>query len=140
MPVCRAVRYGFESRYSRLFVTYMVIEYYKIFLDVLIIFIVAFALFGLSYVLVLRSYDVEKLSTYECGFDPFEDSRNVFEVRFYLVALLFAMFDLEISFLFPWSVSVSTVDGFGVVSMLVFYGILSVGFLYEWMKGALDWE
>jgi len=118
----------------------MVIEYYKIFLDVLVIFIVAFALFGLSYALILRSYDVEKISTYECGFDPFEDSRNVFEVRFYLVALLFAMFDLEISFLFPWAVSASMVDGFGFISMLVFYGILTIGFLYEWMKGALDWE
>jgi NADH-quinone oxidoreductase subunit A len=118
----------------------MVIEYYKIFLDILVIFIVALTLFGLSYALVLRSYDVEKISTYECGFDPFEDSRSVFEVRFYLVALLFAMFDLEISFLFPWSVSVSLVDGLGVISLLVFYGILTVGFLYEWMKGALDWE
>lgn len=118
----------------------MAVEYYKILIDIFVIFVVSVILFGLSYFLILKQYDVEKVSTYECGFDPFSDSREVFEVRFYLVAILFTIFDLEIMFLFPWSVSLFCLDYFGLVAMFLFLFILIVGFLYEWMKGALDWE
>ena len=84
--------------------------------------------------------DDEKLSPYECGFEPFEDSRAKFDVRYYLVAILFIIFDLEIAFLFPWAVSLDTVGGFGLISMGIFLAILVVGFIYEWRKGALEWD
>ena len=84
--------------------------------------------------------DAEKLSPYECGFEAFEDARMKFDVRYYLVAILFILFDLEIAFLFPWAVVLEELGMFGFVSMVIFLGILVVGFVYEWMKGALDWE
>jgi NADH-quinone oxidoreductase subunit A len=84
--------------------------------------------------------DSEKLSAYECGFEPFEDARRKFDVRFYLVAILFIIFDLEVAFLFPWAVSLGSIGVFGWASMMVFLGVLTVGFIYEWNKGALEWE
>jgi NADH-quinone oxidoreductase subunit A len=84
--------------------------------------------------------DSEKLSPYECGFEAFEDARMKFDVRYYLVAILFILFDLEIAFLFPWAVVLEEIGMFGFVSMVIFLGILVVGFIYEWMKGALEWE
>lgn len=84
--------------------------------------------------------DAEKLSPYECGFEAFEDARMKFDVRYYLIAILFILFDLEIAFLFPWAIVLNEIGVFGLVSMLVFLGILVVGFIYEWMKGALEWE
>ena len=84
--------------------------------------------------------DDEKLSPYECGFEAFDDSRMKFDVRYYLVAILFILFDLEIAFLFPWAVALKDIGLFGFVSMMIFLGILVVGFVYEWMTGALDWE
>ena len=84
--------------------------------------------------------DPEKLSAYECGFEPFSNSRMEFDVRFYLVAILFIIFDLEIAFLFPWAISLGKIGLFGFVSMMIFLGILTIGFIYEWKKGALDWE
>jgi len=82
----------------------------------------------------------EKLSPYECGFEPFEDSRMKFDVRYYLVAILFIIFDLEIAFLFPWAVSLDAIGLFGIVAMAVFLLVLVVGFIYEWKKGALEWD
>jgi NADH-quinone oxidoreductase subunit A len=84
--------------------------------------------------------DSEKLSPYECGFEAFEDSRMKFDVRYYLVAILFIIFDLEIAFLFPWAVSLDTVGRFGIAAMGIFLAILVVGFIYEWKKGALEWD
>lgn len=84
--------------------------------------------------------DSEKLSPYECGFDAFEDARMKFDVRYYLVAILFILFDLEIAFLFPWAVVLNEIGLFGFIAMLVFLGILIVGFIYEWKKGALEWD
>ena len=84
--------------------------------------------------------DDEKLSPYECGFEAFEDSRMKFDVRYYLVAILFIIFDLEIAFLFPWAVSLGTVGGFGSIAMVIFLTVLVVGFIYEWKKGALEWD
>jgi NADH-quinone oxidoreductase subunit A len=102
---------------------------------------------GLATVIVLASLvvarqnpDSEKLSPYECGFEPFQDARNKFDVRFYLVAILFIIFDLEVAFLFPWAVSLGQLGMFGFWSMMVFLGVLTIGFIYEWKKGALEWE
>jgi NADH-quinone oxidoreductase subunit A len=84
--------------------------------------------------------DSEKNSSYECGFEPFDDSRSKFDVRFYLVAILFIIFDLEVAFLFPWAVALSDIGVFGFWSMMIFLGVLTVGFIYEWRQGALEWE
>ena len=84
--------------------------------------------------------DPEKLSPYECGFDAFDDARSRFDVRFYLVSLLFIIFDLEVAFLFPWAISLGDIGMPGFWSMVIFLGVLTVGFIYEWRKGALDWE
>ena len=84
--------------------------------------------------------DEEKLSPYECGFDPFDDARSKFDIRFYLVAILFIIFDLEIAFLFPWAISLGAIGPLGFWSMMIFLAILTIGFIYEWKKGALEWE
>jgi len=94
----------------------------------------------LNYLLSPKNSDPEKLSAYECGFEPFDDSRMEFDVRFYLVAILFIIFDLEIAFLFPWAISLGKIGIFGFISMMIFLFILTIGFIYEWKKGALDWE
>ena len=91
-------------------------------------------------VLAVKNPDPEKVSTYECGFNAFDDSRMKFDVRFYLVAILFIIFDLEIAFLFPWAVSLGNIGALGFYSMMFFLFILTVGFIYEWRNGALDWE
>ena len=95
---------------------------------------------GASFLLGKQDPDPEKNSAYECGFPAFEDARSKFDVRFYLVAILFIIFDLEVAFLFPWAISLSENGLFGFWSMVVFLSILTVGFIYEWKKGALDWE
>ena len=93
-----------------------------------------------SLVLARQNPDTEKLSAYECGFPAFEDARIKFDVRFYLVAILFIIFDLEVAFLFPWAVALGDVGTLGFFSMVVFLGVLTIGFVYEWKKGALEWE
>ncbi|MCC7305610.1 MAG: NADH-quinone oxidoreductase subunit A [Alphaproteobacteria bacterium] len=114
------------------------------YLPILIFLIIAF---GMSAIMVVASLlvgkhnpDPEKLSAYECGFDAFSDARHKFDVRFYLVSLLFIIFDLEIAFLFPWAVTLGKIGLFGFWSMMIFLGVLTIGFIYEWKKGALDWE
>jgi NADH-quinone oxidoreductase subunit A len=93
-----------------------------------------------SFVIARQRPDTEKLSPYECGFEPFEDTRGRFDVRYYLVAILFIIFDLEVAFLFPWAVSLGNIGMFGFWSMMFFLAILTIGFVYEWKKGALEWE
>ena len=95
---------------------------------------------GLTRLLGIHRPDSEKLSPYECGFEAFEDARMKFDVRYYLIAILFILFDLEIAFLFPWAVVLQEIGLFGFLAMMVFLAILVVGFIYEWMKGALEWE
>lgn len=102
--------------------------------------VLACAMVCASLVIGKNKPDAEKLSAYECGFDAFDDARNKFDVRFYLVAILFIIFDLEVAFLFPWAVSLGEIGMFGFWSMVVFLGVLTVGLIYEWNKGALDWE
>ncbi len=118
------------------------------YLPVLIFLIIAAALAGLLLLLGtgLGRYfarfhgDRDKLSPYECGFEPFEDTRMRFDVRYYLVAILFIVFDLEIAFLFPWAVALTKIGLFGLIAMGIFLAILTVGFVYEWKKGALEWD
>jgi NADH-quinone oxidoreductase subunit A len=93
-----------------------------------------------SRLLGVHKPDTEKLSPYECGFEAFEDARMKFDVRYYLVAILFILFDLEIAFLFPWAIVLQEIGLFGLIAMFIFLAILVVGFVYEWMKGALEWE
>lgn len=105
----------------------------------LVSFLISSLLIGLSEVLSISVESAEKVSTYECGFNPFNDSLRKFDVQFYLVAILFIIFDLEISFLFPWSVSLNSLYFFGFWAMSLFLFILTLGFVYEWKKGVLDW-
>ena len=114
------------------------------YLPILIFLIIAggfaFVTLAASFLVGKQNPDTAKNSAYECGFPAFEDARNKFDVRFYLVAILFIIFDLEVAFLFPWAISLGEIGLFGFWSMVVFLGILTVGFIYEWKKGALDWE
>ena len=93
-----------------------------------------------AFVIAIRNPDVEKVSAYECGFNAFDDARMKFDVRFYLVAILFIIFDLEVAFLFPWAISFGEIGFFGYLSMMIFLFVLTVGFVYEWKKGALEWD
>ncbi|MCW8848076.1 MAG: NADH-quinone oxidoreductase subunit A [Sedimenticola sp.] len=102
--------------------------------------IVGVVMVSLGFVLGTRRPDDEKLSPYECGFEAFEDARMKFDVRYYLVAILFIIFDLEIAFLFPWAIVLDKIGMVGFVAMTIFLGVLVVGFIYEWKKGALEWE
>jgi len=111
----------------------------------IIIFLIIAMLISIGFILINflsspSNPDPEKLSAYECGFDAFDDSRMEFDVRFYLVAILFIIFDLEIAFLFPWAISLGKIGVFGFWSMMIFLAVLTIGFIYEWKKGALEWE
>ena len=122
----------------------MLSDFLKDYLSIILFLIIALGLsvafIAINFVLSPKKPDPEKLSAYECGFEPFDDSRMEFDVRFYLVAILFIIFDLEIAFLFPWAISLGNIGLLGFCSMMVFLFILTVGFIYEWKKGALDWE
>jgi NADH-quinone oxidoreductase subunit A len=118
----------------------MLAEYFPILLFILVGIGVGIAPMVLGKLLAPNRPDPEKLSPYECGFEAFEDARMKFDVRYYLVAILFILFDLEIAFLFPWAVVLNEIGLAGFLSMMLFLVILTVGFVYEWMKGALEWE
>jgi len=115
-------------------------DYFPILVFLAIAAGLAVAMIAASFVVARQRPDSEKLSPYECGFEPFEDARIRFDVRYYLVAILFIIFDLEVAFLFPWAVSLRDIGVFGFGSMVVFLGVLTIGFVYEWNKGALQWE
>jgi len=102
--------------------------------------VIGLALLAAPFIVAIKNPDPEKLSAYECGFDAFDDARMQFDVRFYLVAILFIIFDLEVAFLFPWAVAFGDLGWFGFWSMMVFLGVLTIGFIYEWRKGALEWD
>jgi len=118
----------------------MLAEYFPILLFILVGLLVGVGPVVLGSLLGPHRPDPEKLSPYECGFEAFEDARMKFDVRYYLVAILFILFDLEIAFLFPWAVVINDIGLAGFLAMMLFLGILVVGFIYEWMKGALEWE
>ena len=115
-------------------------NYFSILIFLFISLFLSAGFIVLNFILSPSKPDPEKLSAYECGFEPFSDSRIEFDIRFYLVAILFIIFDLEIAFLFPWAVSLGNIGTIGFTSMMIFLFILTVGFIYEWKKGALDWE
>ena len=122
----------------------MIAEFLKDYFSIILFLIIALGLsigfIVVNFVFSPKNPDPEKLSAYECGFEAFDDSRMEFDVRFYLVAILFIIFDLEIAFLFPWAISLGKIGMFGFVSMMIFLSILTIGFIYEWKKGALDWD
>ena len=115
-------------------------EYFPILLFIAVGLAVGVAPMVLGRLLGPHRPDPEKLSPYECGFEAFEDARMKFDVRYYLVAILFILFDLEIAFLFPWATVINDIGAFGFLSMMLFLAVLTVGFIYEWRKGALEWE
>jgi NADH-quinone oxidoreductase subunit A len=115
-------------------------EYFPILVFLAIASAISIAMVAASMIVARQRPNTEKLSPYECGFDPFGDARVRFDVRYYLVAILFIIFDLEVAFLFPWAVSLGDIGMFGFWSMIVFLAVLTVGFIYEWKKGALEWE
>ena len=122
----------------------MLSDFLQDYLPIIIFLVIALGLSCafviINFILSPRKPDPEKLSAYECGFEAFDDARGRFDVRFYLVAILFIIFDLEVAFLFPWAISLGSIGVFGFWSMMIFLLILTIGFIYEWKKGALEWE
>jgi NADH-quinone oxidoreductase subunit A len=122
------------------FVSDLVRDYFPLVVFIGISLVIGLVLLIAPFIVAYRKPDPEKLSAYECGFNSFDDARMKFDVRFYLVAILFIVFDLEVAFLFPWAVAFGDLGLFGFWSMMVFLGVLTLGFIYEWRKGALDWD
>ena len=130
----------YSTRATLIQCCHMLQEYFPVLVFLGVAMTIGVALLALGFLIGSGSKDDEKLSPYECGFEAFDDTRAKFDVRYYLVAILFIIFDLEIAFLFPWAVSLDTVGRFGIIAMALFLGILVVGFIYEWKKGALEWD
>ncbi|WP_455474837.1 NADH-quinone oxidoreductase subunit A [Bartonella sp. B30(2025)] len=120
--------------------SHLLSSYLPIFIFIIVSAVIAGVLLIMPYAVAYRSPDPEKLSAYECGFNSFDDARMKFDVRFYLVSILFIIFDLEVAFLFPWAVSFNSIGMFGFWSMIMFLALLTIGFIYEWKKGALEWD
>jgi len=118
----------------------LLIQYLPILLFIAIAGVIGVALIAIPFLIAPSDPDPEKLSAYECGFNAFGDARMKFDVRFYLVSILFIIFDLEVAFLFPWAITLRATGAFAFWSMMLFLGVLTVGFIYEWKKGALEWE
>ena len=121
-------------------VNQLLIQYLPLVVFMGVALVIGLALMVAPFLVAVRNPDPEKVSAYECGFQAFEDTRTKFDVRYYLVAILFIIFDLEIAFLFPWAVALDRIGGFGILSMAVFLAVLVIGFVYEWRKGALEWD
>ena len=118
----------------------LLLSYLPIVIFIGVALVIGLALLAAPFLVAYKQPDSEKLSAYECGFAAFDDARMKFDVRFYLVAILFIIFDLEVAFLFPWAVAFKSVGWFGFWSVMAFLGVLTVGFIYEWRKGALEWD
>jgi NADH-quinone oxidoreductase subunit A len=118
----------------------LLIEYLPLVVFMGVALVIGLALMVAPFLLAVRNPDPEKVSAYECGFNAFDDARMKFDIRFYLVSILFIIFDLEVAFLFPWAVAFKEAGVFGFWSMMVFLGVLTIGFVYEWRKGALEWD
>jgi len=119
---------------------YYLANYFPIIIFLAVAFVLSSVMVGMAYLVGKQNPDKEKNSAYECGFEAFDDARRRFDVRFYLVAILFIIFDLEVAFLFPWAITLKETGAFGFWSMFSFLAVLTVGFIYEWKKGALEWE
>ncbi len=120
--------------------TNLLVEYLPLVIFIGVSLAIGLALLVAPFIVAYRKPDAEKLSAYECGFNAFDDARMKFDVRFYLVAILFIIFDLEVAFLFPWAITFGGLGWFGFWSMMIFLAVLTVGFIYEWKKGALEWD
>ena len=118
----------------------LLVSYLPIVIFMAVALVIGIALIAAPFVIAVSNPDPEKLSAYECGFNAFDDARMKFDVRFYLVSILFIIFDLEVAFLFPWAVSFGGIGWLGFWSMMIFLGVLTIGFIYEWKKGALEWD
>ncbi|QDZ02874.1 NAD(P)H-quinone oxidoreductase subunit 3 [Nitratireductor mangrovi] len=118
----------------------LLVSYLPIVIFIGVALAIGVALIVAPFIVAYRNPDPEKLSAYECGFNAFDDARMKFDIRFYLVAILFIIFDLEVAFLFPWAVSFAEIGWLGFWSMMIFLGVLTIGFIYEWKKGALEWD
>jgi NADH:ubiquinone oxidoreductase subunit 3 (subunit A) len=118
----------------------MINEYTSTLIYMILSLLICILLLVASYILAVQQVDPEKMSAYECGFNPFSDARHKFDVRFYLVGILFIIFDLEVMFLFPWALIFNKIGEFGYFTMFIFLLILTLGFIYEWKRGALDWQ
>jgi NADH-quinone oxidoreductase subunit A len=118
----------------------LLLDYLPLAIFIAVALLIGVVLLIVPFIVAYQSPDPEKLSAYECGFNAFDDARMKFDVRFYLVAILFIIFDLEVSFLFPWAIAFKQVGVYGFWSMMLFLGVLTVGFIYEWKKGALEWD
>jgi NADH-quinone oxidoreductase subunit A len=120
--------------------TNLLADYLPLVIFIGVSLLIGVALLAAPFIVAYSRPDTEKLSAYECGFNAFDDARMKFDVRFYLVAILFIIFDLEVAFLFPWAITFGNLGWFGFISMMIFLGVLTVGFIYEWKKGALEWD
>jgi NADH-quinone oxidoreductase subunit A len=118
----------------------LVTDYLPLVIFMALAFVIGGALLVAPFIVAYKSPDAEKLSAYECGFNAFDDARMRFDIRYYLVSLLFIIFDLEVAFLFPWAVAFKQIGAVGFWSVIVFLGVLTIGFVYEWKKGALEWD
>ena len=118
----------------------LITDYLPLVVFIALALLIGGALLIAPFIVAYKNPDAEKLSAYECGFNPFDDARMKFDVRFYLVAILFIIFDLEVSFLFPWAVAFGHLGVYGFWSMMLFLAVLTIGFIYEWKKGALEWD
>jgi NADH-quinone oxidoreductase subunit A len=121
-------------------ISQLLLEYLPLIIFVGVAGVIGLVLLIVAFLVAYQSPDPEKLSAYECGFNAFDDARMKFDVRFYLVAILFIIFDLEVSFLFPWAAAFGRIGAFGFWSMMLFLAVLTIGFIYEWKKGALEWD
>lgn len=120
--------------------TELLFQYLPVIIFVGLSAVIGLALLVAPFIIAIKRPDPDKVSAYECGFEAFDDARMKFDIRFYLVAILFIIFDLEVAFLFPWAVAFKDVGWFGFTAMMIFLGVLTIGFIYEWRKGALEWD
>jgi NADH-quinone oxidoreductase subunit A len=135
-----AIGLGFATGHTDACMEALLQSYLPVILFIAVCAAIALALMVAPFLLAYRAPDTEKLSAYECGFNPFDDARMKFDVRYYLVSILFIIFDLEVAFLFPWAVAFGDLGWFGYGSMMAFLAVLTIGFVYEWKKGALEWD
>jgi NADH-quinone oxidoreductase subunit A len=134
------LRHGLSRQRSQGAMNNLAMDYLPLAVFIGVASAIGLALMVAPFLVAVRNPDPEKVSAYECGFNAFDDARMKFDVRFYLVSILFIIFDLEVAFLFPWAVAFKEVGLFGFWSMMIFLGVLTVGFIYEWRKGALEWD
>jgi NADH-quinone oxidoreductase subunit A len=139
-PDAAAARDGREQCLPMFAMNGLLVDYLALAIFIGVALVIGLALMAAPFLVAVRNPDPEKVSAYECGFNAFDDARMKFDVRFYLVSILFIIFDLEVAFLFPWAVAFKQVGTFGFWSMMVFLAVLTIGFIYEWRKGALEWD